>query len=82
MNPPMVLKDGRLWAVFGTPGADNQVQINFQIATAMIDFGLDPNGNVLLFEANATMMVPVPAIPRSTIKMADRGQPRRRRLPH
>jgi len=42
MNPPLVLKDGELWGVFGTPGADNQVQINFQIATAMIDFGLDP----------------------------------------
>ena len=42
MNPPLVLKHGKLWGVFGTPGADNQVQINFQIATAMIDFGLDP----------------------------------------
>jgi gamma-glutamyltranspeptidase len=42
MNPPLVLKDGALWAVAGTPGADNQVQINFQILTAMIDFGLDP----------------------------------------
>lgn len=42
MNPPLVLKDGALWAVFGTPGADNQVQINFQALTAMIDFGLDP----------------------------------------
>jgi gamma-glutamyltranspeptidase len=42
MNPPLVLKDGALWAVFGTPGADNQVQINFQVATAMIDFALDP----------------------------------------
>jgi gamma-glutamyltranspeptidase len=42
MNPPLVLKDGRLWGVFGTPGADNQVQVNFQIAAAMIDFGLDP----------------------------------------
>jgi gamma-glutamyltranspeptidase/glutathione hydrolase len=42
MNPPLVLKDGRLWAVFGTPGADNQVQINLQVLTAMIDFGLDP----------------------------------------
>ena len=42
MNPPLVLKDGELWAVFGTPGADNQVQINFQVATAMLDFGLDP----------------------------------------
>ncbi len=42
MNPPLALKDGKLWGVFGTPGADNQVQINFQIATAMIDFDLDP----------------------------------------
>src|SRR5438445_512923 len=36
------LKDGQLWAVFGTPGADNQVQVNLQIMTAMADFGLDP----------------------------------------
>jgi gamma-glutamyltranspeptidase len=42
MNPPLVLKDGVLWCVFGTPGADNQVQINLQVLTAMIDFGLDP----------------------------------------
>jgi gamma-glutamyltranspeptidase len=42
MNPPIVLKDGRLWCVFGTPGADNQVQVNLQVLTAMIDFGLDP----------------------------------------
>jgi gamma-glutamyltranspeptidase len=42
MNPPLILKDGAVWAVCGTPGADNQVQINFQIVTAMIDFGLDP----------------------------------------
>jgi len=42
MNPPLVLKDGALWGVAGTPGADNQVQINFQVLTAMLDFGLDP----------------------------------------
>ena len=42
MNPPIVLKDGALWCVFGTPGADNQVQVNLQVLTAMIDFGLDP----------------------------------------
>src|SRR6266576_6710323 len=42
MNPPLVLKDGALWCVCGTPGADNQVQINFQVLTAMVDFGLDP----------------------------------------
>jgi gamma-glutamyltranspeptidase len=42
MNPPLVLKEGKLWGAFGTPGADNQVQVNLQIAAAMIDFGLDP----------------------------------------
>ena len=42
MNPPIVLRDGSLWGVFGTPGADNQVQVNMQILTAMTDFGLDP----------------------------------------
>jgi gamma-glutamyltranspeptidase / glutathione hydrolase len=42
MNPPIVLKDGVLWGVFGTPGADHQVQVNLQVLTAMIDFGLDP----------------------------------------
>jgi gamma-glutamyltranspeptidase len=42
MNPPLVLKDGELWCVFGTPGADHQVQVNLQVLTAMIDFGLDP----------------------------------------
>jgi gamma-glutamyltranspeptidase len=38
----LVLKDGKLWCVFGTPGADNQVQINLQMLAGMIDFGLDP----------------------------------------
>ncbi|MCB4824410.1 gamma-glutamyltransferase [Roseicella aerolata] len=42
MNAPMVFKDGRLWAVFGTPGADNQVQVNLQVMLAMAVFGLDP----------------------------------------
>jgi gamma-glutamyltranspeptidase/glutathione hydrolase len=42
MNTPMVLRDGELWAVMGTPGGDNQVQVNLQVLTAMIDFGLDP----------------------------------------
>ena len=42
MNAPMVFKAGRLWAVEGTPGADNQVQVNLQVLTAMIDLGADP----------------------------------------
>ena len=42
MNAPMVFKDGRLWAVLGTPGADNQVQVNAQVLTSMIDLHDDP----------------------------------------
>jgi len=42
MNAPVVKKDGKLWGVFGTPGADNQVQVNFQVLVAMIDHGYDP----------------------------------------
>ncbi|SDR07802.1 gamma-glutamyltranspeptidase / glutathione hydrolase [Rhizobiales bacterium GAS191] len=42
MNAPMVFKDGKLWGVLGTPGADNQVQVNAQMLVAMLDFGADP----------------------------------------
>ncbi|MFC7688500.1 gamma-glutamyltransferase [Paeniroseomonas aquatica] len=42
MNAPMVFRDGKLWGAFGTPGADNQVQVNLQILVGMADFGLDP----------------------------------------
>jgi gamma-glutamyltranspeptidase/glutathione hydrolase len=42
MNAPMVYRDGKLWGVLGTPGADNQVQVNLQVLTAMLDFGADP----------------------------------------
>jgi gamma-glutamyltranspeptidase/glutathione hydrolase len=42
MNAPMVFRDGKLLAVLGTPGADNQVQVNLQVLTAMLDFGADP----------------------------------------
>jgi gamma-glutamyltranspeptidase len=42
MNAPMMFRDGKLWAVEGTPGADNQVQVNLQVLTAMMDLGADP----------------------------------------
>jgi gamma-glutamyltranspeptidase len=42
MNAPMVFRDDALWAVEGTPGADNQVQVNLQVLTAMMDLGADP----------------------------------------
>ena len=39
MNAPMILKDGRLWGVLGTPGADHQVQVNLQVISALLDDG-------------------------------------------
>jgi len=42
MNAPMILKDGKPWAVLGTPGADNQVQVNLQAVVNLIDYGVDP----------------------------------------
>jgi len=42
MNAPMVFQGGRPWALLGTPGADNQVQVNLQALVGLIDFGLDP----------------------------------------
>jgi gamma-glutamyltranspeptidase len=41
MNPVMVLQDGRLRLLCGTPGADTQVQTNLQLVTGILDFGLD-----------------------------------------
>lgn len=42
MNPPMVVQDGQVRIVFGTPGADAQVQTNLQVLTFLVDFDLDP----------------------------------------
>ena len=35
----------RQWAVEGTPGADNQVQVNAQVLTAMMDLDADPQAS-------------------------------------
>lgn len=42
MNAPMIFRDGKLWAVEGTPGGDNQVQVNLQVLSSMMDLGVDP----------------------------------------
>ncbi len=42
MNPCMAFQDGQLRFVFGTPGADTQVQTNLQTFTAMVDHGAQP----------------------------------------
>src|SRR5579875_3458281 len=41
MNPVIVLRDGRPVFVFGTPGADSQVQSNLQVLTHVLDGGYD-----------------------------------------
>ena len=43
MNPAMVFKDSELILVCGTPGADTQVQTNFQVITHVLDFGMSVN---------------------------------------
>jgi gamma-glutamyltranspeptidase/glutathione hydrolase len=41
LNTCMIFRDGRPWIVYGTPGADAQVQTNFQHAVDWVDFGMD-----------------------------------------
>ncbi|MFQ5898941.1 MAG: gamma-glutamyltransferase [Candidatus Methylomirabilia bacterium] len=37
----LAFRNGQLWGVFGTMGADGQPQIHLQVYSAMIDFGLN-----------------------------------------
>lgn len=46
LNTVVVCKDGKLRYVFGTPGADAQVQSNAQLLTRLIDFGLNPQAAI------------------------------------
>lgn len=41
-NPGMVLKNGRLWMSFGTPGGDVQSQAMIQFFLNIVVFGMDP----------------------------------------
>ena len=41
-NPALVLKDGKPWMAFGTPGGDVQCQAMLQAFLNMVSFGLDP----------------------------------------
>jgi gamma-glutamyltranspeptidase/glutathione hydrolase len=45
-NPGVMLKDGRLAMVFGTPGGDVQSQAMVQFLTNMIDFGMEPQAAI------------------------------------
>ncbi len=41
-NPAMILKDGRVFAPFGTPGNDTQPQAMVQFLVNLIDHGMNP----------------------------------------
>src|SRR5581483_10153437 len=41
LNCYLLLRDGALYAVGGTPGGDQQPQWNVQVITGLLDFGMD-----------------------------------------
>jgi gamma-glutamyltranspeptidase/glutathione hydrolase len=41
LTPSLVMKDGRPWMVFGTPGGDQQDQWTLQFFLNVVDFGMD-----------------------------------------
>ena len=45
-SPGLMLKDGRLAMVFGTPGGDVQGQAMTQLVLNVVDFGLDPQAAI------------------------------------
>jgi gamma-glutamyltranspeptidase/glutathione hydrolase len=42
LNCYLLMKDGALYGVGGTPGGDQQPQWNVQTITGLVDFGFDP----------------------------------------
>jgi gamma-glutamyltranspeptidase/glutathione hydrolase len=79
----MAKRDGKLWSVLGCMGADGQPQIQMQLYSAMIDFGLDIqeaiemprflSGRFALGEARDTLHIES-RFPESTIEaLARRG---------
>ena len=45
-NPGMIMRDGRVFAPYGSPGSDVQPQAMVQLAVDLIDFGLEPQAAV------------------------------------
>ena len=45
-SPGLLVKDGRLAMVFGTPGGDVQPQAMVQLVCGVLDFGLDPQAAI------------------------------------
>ncbi len=46
LNPPMLLKNGKPWLVYGTMGGDGQPQTQAAIASRIVDFGMSPKDAV------------------------------------
>ena len=46
LNPPMLLKDGKPYLVYGTMGGDGQPQTQAVIASRVVDFGMSPKDAV------------------------------------
>ncbi len=44
--PAMLLRDGRPWVVFGSMGGHGQPQIQIQIVTNLVDFGMEPQAAI------------------------------------
>jgi gamma-glutamyltranspeptidase / glutathione hydrolase len=45
-SPGMILRDGELYAPYGTPGSDVQPQAMVQLAVNLIDFDMDPQAAI------------------------------------
>jgi gamma-glutamyltranspeptidase/glutathione hydrolase len=45
-NPGLIMRDGKVFAPYGTPGNDVQPQAMVQLAVNLIDFGLDPQAAI------------------------------------
>ncbi len=45
-SPGLIMKDGKLFAPYGTPGNDVQPQAMVQLLVNMIDFGMDPQAAI------------------------------------
>ncbi len=45
-NPGLIMRDGRVFAPYGTPGLDVQPQAMVQLVVNMIDFGMEPQAAI------------------------------------
>ena len=45
-NPGLIMRDGAVYAPFGTPGLDVQPQAMVQLAVNLIDFGMEPQAAI------------------------------------